>query len=146
MKPAISRKVDMVCEVFRNNKNLRNLLENIVYLQHNQSEQIYNDALPQLLVEKKSKRYKKNQSTQKIRIKNNKGNFIDIEKIKLDNSDILELSPQEDNSNLISIGGLSGWNEGVKLLEKIRKGKVKFKKFIQEKEKSIIKKSYFPST
>ena len=146
MKPAISRKVDMVCEVFRNNKNLRNLLENIVYLQYNQSEQIYNDALPQLLVEKKSKRYKKNQSTQKIRIKNNKGNFIDIEKIKLDNSDILELSPQEDNSNLISIGGLSGWNEGVKLLEKIRKGKVKFKKFIQEKEKSIIKKSYFPST
>tara|TARA_B100000212_G_scaffold340814_1_gene322339 strand:- start:71 stop:511 length:441 start_codon:yes stop_codon:yes gene_type:complete len=146
MKPAISRKVDMVCEVFRNNKNLRNLLENIVYLQYNQSEQIYNDALPQLLVEKKSKRYKKNQSTQKIRIKNNKGNFVDIEKIKLDNSDILELSPQEDNSNLISIGGLSGWNEGVKLLEKIRKGKVKFKKFIQEKEKSIIKKSYFPST
>jgi len=146
MKPAISRKVDMVCEVFRNNKNLRNLLENIVYLQHNQSEQIYNDALPQLLVEKKSKRYKKNQSTQKIRIKNNKGNFVDIEKIKLDDSDILELAPQEDNSNLISIGGLSGWNEGVKLLEKIRKGKVKFKKFIQEKEKSIIKKSYFPST
>ena len=146
MKPAISRKVDMVCEVFRNNKNLRNLLENIVYLQYNQSEQIYNDALPQLLVEKKSKRYKKNQSTQKIRIKNNKGNFVDIEKIKLDNSDILELSPQEDNSNLISIGGLSGWNEGVKLLEKIKKGKVKFKKFIQEKEKSIIKKSYFPST
>ena len=146
MKPAISRKVDMVCEVFRNNKNLRNLLENIVYLQYNQSEQIYNDVLPQLLVEKKSKRYKKNQSTQKIRIKNNKGNFVDIEKIKLDNSDILELSPQEDNSNLISIGGLSGWNEGVKLLEKIRKGKVKFKKFIQEKEKSIIKKSYFPST
>ena len=81
MKPAISRKVDMVCEVFRNNKNLRNLLENIVYLQHNQSEQIYNDALPQLLVEKKSKRYKKNQSTQKIRIKNNKGNFVDIEKL-----------------------------------------------------------------
>ena len=117
---SISKKVDMVRDVIREEKKIKNLLETIIHYQYHPEE--YGDALPRLLVEKKLT--KKVSNASKCRIKNNKGEYIDIKKVRMndkDDSRILELTPQEDDSNLIPIGTSTAWGEGAKLLERIRK-------------------------
>ena len=86
MKPSISRKMDMVKDVFLKNKKLEESITFAEFVVNNQEyyDDFYEEdySYPQLLIEGKSK---KKISNKKIcRIKNNKGEFIDIRKIKKD--------------------------------------------------------------
>ena len=76
---------------------------------------------------------KKKDSNKKIcRIKNNKGDFVDIKKIKQDKRDdshILELPPPDGDENLISIGNQLSIPESLNLLRRIKRGKIRFKDF-----------------
>ena len=137
MKPAISRKMDMVKDVFHNNKRLEEHLLSVEdWVLDNHSEIFIDEFIPerQLLVEGKSK---KKVSNKKIcRIKNNKGEFVDKKKIKQDKKDdshVLELPSPDGEENLISIGNQMTIPESLRLLEKVKRGKKKFKDFLKPK-------------
>ena len=143
MKPSISRKMDMVKDVFLNNKRLEEHLLSVEdWVLDNHSEIFIDEFIPerQLLTESKSK---KKVSNKKIcRIKNNKGEFVDIKKIKQDKKDdtnLLELPPPEGDENLISIGNQMTIPESLRLLEKVKRGKKKFRDFISQKPKFLRK-------
>ena len=131
---AISRKVDMVRNVIREDKRFRDFIE----YEHYPEE--YEDTYPQLLIEKKSTK----KSNKKIRIKNNKGDFVDIDKLKND-SQIVELTPQEDDSNLIPIGTSTQFQEGIAYLKKVRKGRIKFNEFVAKNHRAMLKSAYLQS-
>ena len=133
MKPSISRKMDMVKNVFLNNKRLEEHLLSVEdWVLDNHSEIFIDEFIPerQLLIEGKSK---KKESNKKIcRIKNNKGDFVDIKKIKQDKKDdthLLELPPPDGEENLITIGNQMSIPETLNLLEKIKRGRVSFRNF-----------------
>ena len=137
MKPSISRKMDMVKNVFLNNKRLEEHLLSVEdWVLDNHSEIFIDEFIPerQLLIEGKSK---KKVSNKKIcRIKNNKGEFVDIKKIrndKKDDSHVLELPSPDGEENLISIGNQMTIPESLRLLEKVKRGKKKFKDFLKPK-------------
>ena len=143
MKPSISRKMDMVKDVFLNNKRLEEHLLSVEdWVLDNHSDIFIDEFIPerQLLIEGKSK---KKVSNKKIcRIKNNKGEFVDIKKIKSDKKDdtnLLELPPPEGDENLISIGNQMTIPESLKLLERIKRGKKKFRDFYRNTDTEFYK-------
>ena len=144
MNPSISRKMDMVKNVFLNKKRLDESLTFAEFIDNNpryydEVDEFYEEDYPQLqlLIEGNSNRKvstKKNKiSNKKIcRIKNNEGDFVDIKKIKQDKKDdthILELPSSDGEENLINIGNQMSISESLRLLEKVKKGKKKFKDF-----------------
>ena len=147
MNPSISRKMDMVKDVFLNNKRIEESIAFAEFIENHDA--IYDDdyTYPQLLIEGNSRKKvstKKNKvSNKKIcRIKNNKGDFVDIKKIKQDKKDdtnLLELPPPEGDENLISIGNQMTIPESLRLLEKVKRGKKKFRDFISQKPKFLRK-------
>ena len=143
MNPSISRKMDMVKNVFLNNKRLEEHLLSVEdWVLDNHSEIFIDEFIPerQLLIEGKSK--KKISNSRKCRIKNSKGDYVDIKKIKNDKKDdtnLLELPPPEGDENLISIGNQMTIPEGVRLLKKMKNGKKKFRDFINQKPTFIRK-------
>ena len=156
MNPSISRKMDMVKNVFLNKKRLEESLTFAEFIDNNpryfdQVDEFYEEDYPelQLLIEGNSNRKvstKKNKisNSRKCRIKNSKGEYVDIKKIKQDKKDdshILELPPPEGDENLITIGNQMGIPESLRLLEKVKRGKKKFKDFISQKPTFIRKKT-----
>ena len=154
MNPSISRKMDMVKNVFLNKKRLDESLTFAEFIDNNpryydEVDEFYEEDYPQLqlLIEGNSNRKvstKKNKiSNKKIcRIKNNKGDFVDIKKIKQDKKDdtnLLELPPPEGDENLISIGNQMTIPESLRLLEKVKRGKKKFKDFYRHTDKEYFK-------
>jgi len=149
MKPSISRKMDMVKNVFLNNKRIEESIAFAEFIENHDA--IYDDdyTYPQLLIEGNSRKKvstKKNKiSNKKIcRIKNNKGDFVDIKKIKQDKKDdshVLELPSPDGEENLISIGNQMTIPESLRLLEKVKRGKKKFKDFISQKPTFIRRKT-----
>jgi len=144
MKPSISRKMDMVKDVFLKDKKLQEDISFAEFVVNNPEyyDEFYEDDYPQLqlLVEGNSKRKvstKKNKisNNKKCRIKNNKGEYVDIKKVKQDDTSLLELPPPEDDSQLIQIGNQNTIPESIKLLEKVKKGKKRFVDFIRQREK-----------
>ena len=144
MKPSISRKMDMVKDVFLKNKRLEEHLLSVEdWVLDNHSEIYIDEYIPerQLLIEGKSK---KKVSNKKIcRIKNNKGEFVDIKKIKQDDTNLLELPPPEGDEKLISIGNQMSIPEGLRLLEKVKKGKKKFRELFRKTDKEFYKPKLF---
>ena len=144
MKPSISRKMDMVKDVFLNNKRVE---ESIAFAEFidTHDEMFYDDySYPELLLEGNSRKKvstKKNKiSNKKIcRIKNNKVEYVDIKKVKQDDTSLLELPPPEGDENLISIGNQMSIPESLRLLEKVKRGKKKFRDFISQKPKFLRK-------
>ena len=142
MKPSISRKMDMVKDVFLNNKRVE---ESIAFAEFidTHDEMFYDDySYPELLLEGNSRKKvstKKNKiSNKKIcRIKNNKGEYVDIKKVKQDDTSLLELPPPEGDENLITIGNQMSIPESLRLLEKVKRGKKKFKDFISQKPRLV---------
>ena len=65
------------------------------------------------------------------------GEYVDIKKVKQDDTSLLELPPPEDDSQLITIGNQNTIPEMKNLLDKIKKGKKGFKEFIKQREKSF---------
>ena len=156
MNPSISRKMDMVKNVFLNKKRLEESLTFAEFIDNNpryydEVDEFYEEDYPQLqlLIEGNSNRKvstKKNKisNSRKCRIKNSKGEYVDIKKIKQDKKDdshILELPPPEGDENLITIGNQMGIPESLRLLEKVKRGKKKFKDFISQKPTFIRKKT-----
>ena len=156
MNPSISRKMDMVKNVFLNKKRLEESLTFAEFIDNNpryfdQFDEFYEEDYPelQLLIEGNSNRKvstKKNKiSNKKIcRIKNNKGDFVDIKKIKQDKKDdshVLELPPPDGDENLITIGNQMSIPESLRLLEKVKRGKKKFRDFMNQKPTFIRKKT-----
>ena len=154
MNPSISRKMDMVKNVFLNKKRLEESLTFAEFIDNNtryfdQVDEFYEEDYPQLqlLIEGNSNRKvstKKNKisNSRKCRIKNSKGEYVDIKKIKQDKKDdshILELPPPEGDENLISIGNQMTIPESLRLLEKVKRGKKKFRDFISQKPKFLRK-------
>ena len=153
MKPSISRKMDMVKDVFLKQKKLEEDITFAEFVVNNREyyDEFYEDDYPQLqlLVEGNSKRKvstrknkisnKKNKisNSRKCRIKNSKGEYVDIKKVKQDDTSLLELPPPEDDSQLITIGNQNTIPETKNLLDKIKKGKKGFKEFIKQREKSF---------
>ena len=136
MKSTISKKMDMVKNVFLNNKRLEEQLVSVnSFMLDNPHEIVLDDYYPerQLLNEGKSK---KKVSNKKIcRIKNNKGEFVDIRKIKKDDKDdshLLELPPPDGDENLITIGNQMSIPETLNLLKRIKRGRVSFSDFQQK--------------
>ena len=133
MNPSISRKMDMVKNVFLNNKRLEEHLLSVEdWVLDNHSEIFIDEFIPerQLLTESKSK--KKVSNSGKCRIKNSKGEYVDIKRIRKDDKDdtnLLELPPPDGDENLISIGNQMTIPESLRLLEKVKRGKKKFKDF-----------------
>lgn len=128
MKPSISRKMNMVKNIFIKHKRLEEHLLSVddYFYNHEiyEDENFYNRVL---LNENKSK--KKDSNKKICRIKNNKGDFVDIKKIRNDDTHLLELPPPEDDSNLISIGNQLSIPESLNLLRRIKRGKIRFKDF-----------------
>jgi hypothetical protein len=156
MNPSISRKMDMVKNVFLNKKRLEESLTFAEFIDNNpryfdEVDEFYEQDYPelQLLIESNSNRKvstKKNKiSNKKIcRIKNNKGDFVDIKKIKQDKKDdshVLELPPPDGDENLITIGNQMSIPESLRLLEKVKRGKKKFRDFMNQKPTFIRKKT-----
>ena len=149
MNPSISRKMDMVKDVFLNNKRIEESIAFAEFIENHDA--IYDDdyTYPQLLIEGNSRKKvstKKNKiSNKKIcRIKNNKGDFVDIKKIKQDKKDdshVLELPSPDGEENLISIGNQMTIPESLRLLEKVKRGKKKFRDFISQKPTFIRRKT-----
>ena len=130
MNSKISRKMDMVKEVFLKDKlrsDTLQLLESEWYIDDGKLKSWTPDL--QLLTENK-KRTKKYKGS-KVRIKNNKGEFVDIGKQKNDepHSGMVEFPP-DDSSKLIQVGGLSGWDEGRQIIQKFKRGKKSFRDFM----------------
>ena len=131
MNPRISKKMDMVKEVFlrdRLRSNVLQILEGDYYFDDGKLK----SGTPnlQLLSENKKKK-KKYKPTKVVRIKNNKGDFVDIGKQKNDEpfSGMIEFLP-DDSSQLIQVGGVAGWDEGRQIIQKFKKGKKSFKDFM----------------
>ena len=154
MNPSISRKMDMVKNVFLNKKRLEESLTFAEFIDNNSRyyddiDEFYEEDYPQLqlLIEGNSNRKvstKKNKiSNKKIcRIKNNKGDFVDIKKIKNDKKDdshVLELPSPDGEENLISIGNQMTIPESLRLLEKVKRGKKKFKDFYRNTDTEFYK-------
>ena len=145
MNPSISRKMDMVKNVFLNNKRLEEHLISVEdWVLGNHSEIFIDEYYPerQILMEGKSK--KKVSNSGKCRIKNSKGEYVDIKRIRKDDKDdtnLLELPPPDGDENLISIGNQMTIPESLKLLERIKRGKKKFRDFINQKPTFIRKKT-----
>ncbi len=142
MKPSISRKMDMVKDVFLKQKKLEEDIAFVDFVYSNPDYYQEDYTLPMLLTEGNSKRKvstKKNKisNNKKCRIKNNKGEYVDIKKVKQDDTSLLELPPPEDDSQLITIGNQNTIPETKNLLDKIKKGKKGFKEFIKQREKSF---------
>ena len=136
--------MDMVKDVFLKDKKLQEDISFAEFVVNNPEyyDEFYEDDYPQLqlLVEGNSKRKvstKKNKisNNKKCRIKNNKGEYVDIKKVKQDDTSLLELPPPEDDSQLIQIGNQNTIPESIKLLEKVKKGKKRFIDFINQREK-----------
>ena len=134
----------MVKDVFLKDKKLQEDISFAEFVVNNPEyyDEFYEDDYPQLqlLVEGNSKRKvstKKNKisNNKKCRIKNNKGDYVDIKKVKQDDTSLLELPPPEDDSQLIQIGNQNTIPESIKLLEKVKKGKKRFVDFIRQREK-----------
>jgi len=141
----------MVKDVFLKQKKLEEDITFAEFVVNNREyyDEFYEDDYPQLqlLVEGNSKRKvstrknkisnKKNKisNSRKCRIKNSKGEYVDIKKVKQDDTSLLELPPPEDDSQLIQIGNQNTIPESIKLLEKIKKGKKRFIDFINQREK-----------
>ena len=128
--------MDMVKNVFLNNKRLEEQLVSVnSFMLDNPHEIVLDDYYPerQLLNEGKSK---KKVSNKKIcRIKNNKGEFVDIRKIKKDDKDdshLLELPPPDGDENLITIGNQMSIPECLNLYRKSKRGGVSFSDFQQK--------------
>ena len=135
--------MDMVKDVFLNNKRLEEHLLSVEdWVLDNHSDIFIDEFIPerQLLIEGKSK---KKVSNKKIcRIKNNKGEFVDIKKIKQDKKDdtnLLELPPPEGDENLITIGNQMSIPESLRLLEKVKRGKKKFRDFYRNTDTEFYK-------
>ena len=134
----------MVKDVFLNNKRLQEHLLSVEdWVLDNHSEIFIDEFIPerQLLIEGKSK---KKVSNKKIcrRIKNNKGDFVDIKKIKQDKKDdshVLELPSPDGEENMISIGNQMTIPESLRLLEKVKRGKKKFKDFYRNTDTEFYK-------
>ena len=134
----------MVKDVFLKNKKLEESITFAEFVVNNQEyyDDFYEEdySYPQLLIEGKSK---KKISNKKIcRIKNNKGEFIDIRKIKKDDKDdshLLELPPPDGDENLITIGNQMSIPESLRLLEKVKRGKKKFRKFYRNTDTEFFK-------
>ena len=149
MNPSISRKMDMVKEVFLNNKRLTESIAFGEFIDNHNASYDDDYSYPELLMEGNSRRKvstKKNKiSNKKIcRIKNNKGDFVDIKKIKQDKKDdshILELPSPDGEENLITIGNQMSIPESLRLLEKVKRGKKKFRDFMNQKPTFIRKKT-----
>ena len=147
MNPSISRKMDMVKDVFLNNKRIEESIAFAEFIENHDA--IYDDdyTYPQLLIEGNSRKKvstKKNKiSNKKIcRIKNNKGDFVDIKKIKQDKKDdshVLELPPPDGDENLITIGNQMSIPESLRLLEKVKRGKKKFRDFYRNTDTEFFK-------
>ena len=131
MKPSISRKMNMVKNIFIKHKRIEEQLLSVndYFFNHeNYEDENFYDRV--LLNEGKSK--KKDSNKKICRIKNNKGDFVDIKKIKQDKRDdshILELPPPDGDENLISIGNQLSIPESLNLLRRIKRGKIRFKDF-----------------
>ena len=134
----------MVKDVFLKDKKLQEDITFAEFVVNNPEyyDEFYEDDYPQLqlLVEGNSKRKvstKKNKisNNKKCRIKNNKGEYVDIKKVKQDDTSLLELLHPEDDSQLIQIGNQNTIPESIKLLEKVKKGKKRFVDFIRQREK-----------
>ena len=155
MKPSISRKMDMVKDVFLKNKKLEEDITFAEFVVNNPEyyDEFYEEDYPQiqLLMEGNSNRKvstrknkisnKKNNfsNNRKLRIKNNKGEYVDIKKVKQDDTSLLELPPPEDDSQLIQIGNQNTIPENIRLLEKVKKGKKKFIDFYRHTDKEYFK-------
>ena len=147
MKRSISKKMDMVKNVFLNKKRLDESLTFAEFIDNNpryfdEVDEFYEEDYPQLqlLIEGNSNRKvstKKNKisNSRKCRIKNNKGEYVDIKKVKQDNTSLLELPPPEDDSQLIQIGNQNTIPENIRLLEKVKNGKKRFVDFQKQSEK-----------
>ena len=158
MKPSISRKMDMVKDVFLKDKKLQEDITFAEFVVNNPDyyDEFYEDDYPQLqlLVEGNSKRKvstRKNKisnkktkisNSRKCRIKNNKGEYVDIKKVKQDDTSLLELPPPEDDSQLIQIGNQNTIPENIRLLEKVKKGKKRFIDFYRHTDKEYFKPKY----
>ena len=158
MKPSISRKMDMVKDVFLKNKKLQEDITFAEFVVNNPDyyDEFYEDDYPQLqlLVEGNSNRKvstRKNKisnkkskisNSRKCRIKNNKGDYVDIKKVKQDDTSLLELPPPEDDSQLIQIGNQNTIPENIRLLEKVKKGKKRFIDFYRHTDKEYFKPKY----
>ena len=131
MKPSISRKMNMVKNIFIKHKRIEEQLlsvDDYFFNHENYEDENFYDRV--LLNEGKSK--KKDSNKKICRIKNNKGDFVDIKKIKQDKRDdshILELPPPDGDENLISIGNQLSIPESLNLLRRIKRGKIRFKDF-----------------
>ena len=156
MNPSISRKMDMVKNVFLNKKRLEESLTFAEFIDNNSRyyddiDEFYEEDYPQLqlLIEGNSNRKvstKKNKisNSRKCRIKNSKGEYVDIKRIRKDDKDdtnLLELPPPDGDENLISIGNQMTIPESLKLLERIKRGKKKFRDFMNQKPTFIRKKT-----
>ena len=142
MNPKISKKMDMVKEVFLRNKlhsDILQLLESDYYFDDGKLK----SGTPNLQLLTENKKRTKKYKGSKVRIKNNKGDFVDIGKQKNDepHSGMVEFPP-DDSSKLIQVGGLSGWEEGRQIITKFKKGKKCFKDF-QGRRLGINKNSKF---
>ena len=134
----------MVKDVFLKNKKLEESITFAEFVVNNQEyyDDFYEEdySYPELLIECKSK---KKISNKKIcRIKNNKGEFIDIRKIKKDDKDdshLLELPPPDGDENLITIGNQMSIPESLRLLEKVKRGKKKFRDFYRNTDTEFFK-------
>ena len=129
MNSKISKKMDMVKEVFLRDKLRRDVLELL------EGDYYFDDGKlksgsPNLQLLTENKKRTKKYKGSKVRIKNNKGDFVDIGKQKNDepHSGMVEFPP-DDSSKLIQVGGLSGWEEGRQIITKFKKGKKCFKDF-----------------
>ena len=145
MNPSISKKMDMVKNVFLKQKRLEeDLLSVEDWMMDNHTHVFIDEYFPerQLLTESKSK--KKISNSRKCRIKNSKGEYVDIKRIRKDDKDdtnLLELPPPEGDENLISIGNQMTIPESLRLLEKVKRGKKKFRDFMNQKPTFIRKKT-----
>ena len=158
MKPSISRKMDMVKDVFLKNKKLEEDITFAEFVVNNPEyyDEFYEEDYPQiqLLMEGNSNRKvstrknkisnKKNKisNSRKCRIKNSKGEYVDIKKVKQDDTSLLELPPPEDDSQLIQIGNQNTIPENIRLLEKVKKGKKRFIDFYRHTDKEYFKPKY----
>ena len=129
MNPKISKKMDMVKEVFLRNKlhsDILQLLESDYYFDDGKLK----SGTPNLQLLTENKKRTKKYKGSKVRIKNNKGEFVDIGRQKNDipDSGMIEVQP-DDSSKLIQIGGLCGWDEGRQIVQKFKKGKRSFRDF-----------------
>ena len=136
MNSKISKKKDKVKEVFLRNKlhtDILQLLEGDYYFDDGKLR----SGTPNLQLLSENKKRTKKYNGKKVRIKNNKGDFVDIGRRKNDipDSGMIEVQP-DDSSKLIQIGGLCGWDEGRQIVQKFKKGKRSFRDFMGRKLRS----------